>query len=152
MKERNASATKLCQFAKRHLGERRVIIMSHSTGAMLVWPIINKHPEMFSAWINARGCLQLTGNSLLKEFSHGWNVNFVKCLCPKRFILRLPASIPTFNCLVRNGAAMAILTLVDKNGNFVDRNDVDIFDVTTWEKYKLGIYGWKEEKGGSDYT
>ena len=138
---------KIMTVCQKMASGKRVIIMSHSTGAMLVWPIINKHPELFSAWINAAGCQQLTGNLFLREFSHGWDISYVRCLS-KEVYFTFTGLYSYFQLPGEKWGGDGDSDLVDKNGNFVDRNDVDIYAVSTWEKYKLGIYGWKEGNGG----
>ena len=54
--------------------DRKAILITHSTGAMLTWPTINAHPELFTTWINAAGCLLLASNLFAKEYFEGWPV------------------------------------------------------------------------------
>lgn len=67
-----AISTKILSICKDD--DRKAILITHSTGAMLTWPTINTHPELFTTWINAAGCLLLASNLFAKEYFEGWPV------------------------------------------------------------------------------
>lgn len=123
--------------------KRQIILISHSTGAMVTWPCVDKHPELFSNWINMAGCLLIGSNVLLGEFLNGWDtpgMSFMKLLS-KDVFFSFPGLYTYFPLQDEERAGEGDGMLVDEHGRY---HNVDYFDIRTWQKYNLGIFGWKD--------
>lgn len=128
--------------------ERKAIILSHSTGAMLSWPSISRHPEWFSSWVNAAGCLLLGSNTFLGDFQHGWYKSFVKLISKEAFFsfAGIYSYFPVQGEVMGGGDDSDLVTT---DGSFPK---IDYFDIATWEKFKLGIFEWKSSVTDAERT
>ena len=72
---------KICSQA----ASKKVVLMTHSTGAVVSWPTINQHPEWFDTWINVAGAVAGT-SVLLKDFQHHWNDPGIESLNMDSFV------------------------------------------------------------------
>eukprot|EP00979_Chaetoceros_neogracilis_P014120 scaffold4445_cov262-Chaetoceros_neogracile.AAC.14 len=122
---------------------RQATILSHSTGAMLTWPTISKHPEWFSAWVNIAGCLLAGGNAFLADFDHGWNKSFINVVS-KEALFSFPGMYTYFPVKEQqHWEGVGESDYVAPDGSFHSWHDIDIHDIGTWEKFKIGIFAWK---------
>ncbi|KAL3934644.1 MAG: hypothetical protein SGBAC_009682 [Bacillariaceae sp.] len=123
----------------------KAIVVTHSTGALLTWPTICRHPEYFSCWVNAAGCLLKGSNMFLAEFQHGYSLysGIIRMLSKEAFFTfaGLYSYFPTKG--EEGYGGMGDSDWVDADGKTF-RTDIDIYKVETWEEYKLGIFEWKK--------
>ena len=124
---------------------RQSIIITHSTGAMLTWPTISKHPEWFSSWINAAGCLLCGSNTFLDSLTNGWYHSYLKMLS-KQVCFTLPILYSYFPVKGEIWGGVGESDIVLPDGSYLSWSDFDIHDITTWEKFKIGIFRWKERE------
>ena len=124
---------------------RKATVLSHSTGAMLTWPTISRNPEWFSSWVNAAGCLLEGSNLFLADYDHGWSMSFVQMLSKEDYFsfAGLCSYFPVKGELC-GGAGET--NYIAPDGSYYSQDDFDIYDVATWEEFKIGIFAWK--KGG----
>ena len=40
------------------------MLLTHSTGALVAWPAVNRHPERFASWCSAAGAIGAGPNAL----------------------------------------------------------------------------------------
>lgn len=123
--------------------DRKAIILSHSTGAMLAWPTLSRNPEWFSTWINAAGCLLVGSNLFLADFDHGWGKSWIKILSEETYFTcaGLYSYFPTKGEVI-GGEGESYFVAPD--GSYYAYDDVDPYDIATWEKFKFGIFAWKK--------
>ena len=122
---------------------RQAIVLTHSTGAMLTWPTISKHPEWFSNWVNAAGCLLLGSNTMLGDFVHGWKKSFVNLISKEDFF-SFPGLYSYFPVCGETWGGVGDSDLVKTDGSFLSWEDFNIYDIATWEEFKIGIFAWKD--------
>lgn len=138
--------------------QRKATIITHSTGCILSWPTINNHPEWFHSWINVAGAASAS-NILLHDFVHDWRYSDAKMLkiLSKEVMFTCPSLYGFFRVVPHetfrddNGKTTEFVKISSSTNNndstenpvFVSNGDIDLYDVDTWQKYKLGIYGWK---------
>ena len=63
-------------------GKRQVVLVTHSTGSLLAWPTISRHPEYFAAWVSVGGALG-GGTTTLRDLCQGWTQSGVRFLTPE---------------------------------------------------------------------
>ena len=142
--------------------KRKATIITHSTGCIVSWPTINNHPEWFHSWINVAGAAS-GSNVLLHDFVHDWRYPDAKMfkILSKEVLFTCPSQygffrvVPDENFRYENGKTTEFVeisssanTTNDDNDStanpvFVSNGDIDLYDVDTWQNYKLGIYSWK---------
>ncbi len=132
--------------------ERKATIITHSTGSIVTWPTINNHPEWFQSWINVAGAAS-GSNVHLHEFEHDWrysDVKFLKILskevmftCPSQYGFFRVTPYETFRNDNDRTTEFFKANSGGKNPIFVSNEDIDLYNVDTWERFKLGIYSWK---------
>ncbi|CAJ1963837.1 unnamed protein product [Cylindrotheca closterium] len=125
--------------------KKKAVLVTHSTGALVAWPTICKHPEYFSCWVNAAGCLLQGSNMFLKNFRYGYSVSNIIRMLSKEVFFTFPglySYFPTVNEEFVSGNGKS--DWVNDDGTTF-YTDIDIHKVETWEEYKLGIFGWKNK-------
>lgn len=122
---------------------RKSIILSHSTGAMLVWPTISRNPEWFQTWINAAGCLLIPSSIFLAEFVHGWSMGFPKLLSEDVFFT-CPGLYSYFPTTGEKNGGGAGGYFISPDGTYHPHDDIDLHDIAVWEQYKFGIFALKQ--------
>lgn len=137
----DAVASKIASICKED--ERQAIVLTHSTGAMLTWPTISKHPEWFSNWVNAAGCLLSSSNIFLGDFDHGWKKSFINVFSKEAFFT-WPGLYSYFPVKGELWHGEGDSDYVKPDGSFYSWDDIKIFDIATWESFKLGIFAWKK--------
>jgi hypothetical protein len=123
---------------------RQATILTHSTGALVAWPTISKHPEFFSSWINAAGCLLKASNTFLSEFDRGYSMGPLKMLSKESFFT-FPGLYSYFPILGEEFGGTGKSDYIDSDGIFYTPKEFDIYTVSTWEKFRLGVFGWKSQ-------
>jgi len=132
---------------------RRAVLITHSTGALVSWPSLNRRPGDFSAWVNIGGALG-GSNALVKELRNGWGApgaEFLRlfsamtmCTFPSHF-----GFFVSHNDGERFGGPTGKETdffVVDKETGdniFLTSKDIDLHNYEDWKKFRLGMYGWK---------
>lgn len=133
---------------------KKATILTHSTGSLLSWPSINKHPEWFSSWINVGGAV-ISSNVLLHEMKNSWKVpgilGKVFKLLSKEALFTFPSQYGFFRVLPHEPFIVdyeSEFIEVQKGSNdekFITNEDsIDLYNIDHWEQFKLGIYSWKE--------
>ena len=150
----------------------KITIMTHSTGALLSWPTINKHPEWFATWVNVAGAVG-TSNIMLHELQYDWKtpgMEFLKLLS-KEVLFTFPSQygffriVPeeTFRASDCETEFIAVLKPDDQSDDddgdgdgddkkalrrqdktFLLNDDIDLYNVEHWERFNLGIFSWKK--------
>ena len=69
--------------------QKKIIVMTHSTSGMLVWPSINRHPDWFSNWISVAGT-HGPGLVLSKDLRNGW-FNGNMCILSPETLFTFPS-------------------------------------------------------------
>ena len=123
---------------------RQATILTHSTGALLAWPTISRHPEFFSCWINAAGCLLKGNNLFLSDFDRGYMMGSLRMLSKEAFFT-FPGLYSYFAILGEEFGGTGESDLIDSDGKYYTPQEIDIHKVSTWEEFKLGIFGWKSQ-------
>lgn len=121
---------------------RKAIVLTHSTGAMLTWPTISKHPEWFSSWVNAAGCLLQGSNLFLSDFADGWFKSFLNVLSKECFFT-FSGLYSYFPLKGERIGGEGQSNFIAPDGSYYSQDDIDVYDVSTWEELKLGIFAWK---------
>ena len=132
---------------------RRAVLITHSTGALVSWPSLNRRPGDFSAWVNIGGAMG-GSNALVKELRNGWGApgaEFLRlfsamtmCTFPSHF-----GFFVSHNDGERFGGPTGKETdffVVDKETGdnvFLTSKDIDLHNYEDWKKFRLGMYGWK---------
>jgi len=132
---------------------RRAVLITHSTGALVSWPSLNRRPGDFSAWVNIAGAIG-GSNALVKELRNGWGApgaEFLRlfsamtmCTFPSHF-----GFFVSHNDGERFGGPTGKETdffVVDKETGdnvFLTSKDIDLHNYEDWKKFRLGMYGWK---------
>jgi len=122
---------------------QKAIVVTHSTGALVTWPTIDQHPEWISCWINVAGCLTKGSNMFLSEFLMGWRKHGIQMFHEETFFsfAGLYSYFPLLGQEEFGGVGES--DYVRQDGSFC--HELDIYKVETWQEYKLGIYGWKND-------
>lgn len=124
---------------------QKAIVVSHSTGALVTWPTIDRHPEYFVGWINVAGCLLNGTNTFLKDFRYGYSLyGGVLRMVAKETFFTFAGLYSYFPTEGEEFGGVGESDYVDANGKYYKHKDIDIYKVETWEQFKLGIYGWKK--------
>ena len=151
----NAQITSICQTAQQlqqqlqQQQQQNVILVTHSTGAMLSWPCLNQNPQWFKTWISVGGCIAAGSNILLEDICQGWNApgaGFIKLIAKETFF-----TFPTmFGYHIVPGETFrgqgdSDFVAVSENGvlTYLKEDVIDYYNINDWEKYNLGIFGWK---------
>lgn len=129
-------------------GQRRAVLVTHSTGSLLAWPSVSRHPEFFDAWVTVGGALG-GGTTTLKDLARGWKAGAVRLLSPETnftfaamygfFPVREPELESTDADADADGCS---------GGGHTGALDVaagapvefDLFDHAEWEMHTLGLY------------
>mmetsp|Transcript_2159 Transcript_2159/g.3206 ORF Transcript_2159/g.3206 Transcript_2159/m.3206 type:complete len:258 (-) Transcript_2159:1142-1915(-) len=113
---------------------------------MLSWPTISRHPEWFSCWINAAGCLLKGSNLFLDEFSNGyWYNKSPLHMISKEAFFTFPGLYTYFPIPGEEFGGEGTSDYVASDGTFFSTKDMDMHNVSTWEKFKLGVFAWKKQ-------
>jgi receptor expression-enhancing protein 5/6 len=130
-------------------GSRKVILISHGTGSMICWPTINKNPEWFQAWVSTSGVTQYGSTKYLKEFDQGLarligKKPLIKVMSEEAYFsfAGLYSYFPVKGEQIEGPGES---NLVKADGTYYNLDDIDLHNVSTWEKLSLGIFKWKEE-------
>jgi len=134
---------------------RRAVLITHSTGALVSWPSLNRRPGDFSAWVNLGGCLG-GGNAFLKELLNGWGAPGVEFL--RLFSARTMCTFPShFGFFVNHndgerfggptGKETEFFVVDKETGDkvFLTSKDIDLHNHEDWKKFRLGMYGWNSK-------
>jgi len=135
----------------------KVILVTHSSGMTLAWPTVNKYPELFSSWISVAGCT-MGSNYFLKELQFGWDVpkiKFVKILSKEvlfTFTSHVNYQKSSEEDFGGEGDSDFVSLCDGEKLRFLKEDEIDFFKVDDWEKFKLGIFGWKTSISKAEIT
>ena len=125
----------------------KATIITHSTGALLSWPTINKHPEWFTTWLNVAGAVG-NSNVSLHELKYDWmtpGAEFIKLLS-KEVLFTFPSQYGFFRVIPDEpfrGDYESEFVSSSSEKDFLSSDSINLYNVKDWEKFKLGIFGWK---------
>lgn len=121
-------------------GSRKAVLLSHSTGSLLAWPSVNRHPEFFSAWVTAGGALGASELGL-KDLAIGSRGPGCLKLINAETMGTFPSCYGFFAVRGTDDGTPAE-TVDDEKGNL----DWDAYDVREWEQRGLGIFGLRGQR------
>ena len=126
---------------------RQVVLLTHSTGSLLAWPSVSRHPDWFAAWVSVGGALG-GGTTTLKDLSRGWKKGPARLLSAETsftfaslygfFLVSEPERESTDADADAEGRSGGGHTgALDAAGAAVE---FDLYDHTQWQLHKLGLY------------
>ncbi|GMI52276.1 hypothetical protein TeGR_g4200 [Tetraparma gracilis] len=125
------------------LGDSKIVLVTHSTGAMLVVPTINRNPSLFKAWYSVGGAIGPGPNAfddaLNQSNTPGWRIQ-----SPVNVCLLNQATRQTFTTLYGFHSATDTAMQDAVTGKPIEG---DLYDVAVWEKLLLGPWA-----GGADVS
>jgi hypothetical protein len=127
-------------------GDRKVVLVSHSTGSTITWPVLNRHPLWFNTWVTVGGALG-SSNLTLGMLENGWRAGPLTLLDPETMFTH--ASMYCFYCDIAGGEVTDCPDGVHYHVKSKEEVDIDLFDIDQWEKRNMGLYAVRKKQGTS---
>jgi len=113
-------------------------VVTHSTGSMIVWPTLNKHPDWFNRWYSVGGALG-PGPNGLSDLGHNGFQHAVTTLASAETLWSFP-TLYAFHALTAEESPETGGSFLE-NENGAGQVEGDLHDVEVWERLKLGVFG-----------
>lgn len=120
--------------------ERRALVVSYSTGSLLAWIAINKHPDLFEGWVSVGGAVG-GGNFMIHDHGHGWKLGPIRLFSAETSF----SFTGTYSFFPNEGEPGCKNVFTDLN----TKQDawVDMFDPDEWKRNEIGIYAHAKQQG-----